>query len=125
MVGTIVPTIRNPNHSKTDLQNVRFSNVSGFRRVGFQIPTVFTFFSWRQPFSRMMMTTITRTLFQSGKLRTKPVLATTTEEVGFLRHQPSCQKYQKSKRLKRDRHREPGLQHLLMILRSNLLFNLV
>ena len=29
-----------PDHSKTDLQNVRFSNVSGFRRVGFRILTV-------------------------------------------------------------------------------------
>ena len=29
------------NHSKTDLQNVRFSNESGFRMVGFRIPTVF------------------------------------------------------------------------------------
>ena len=30
-----------PNHLNTDLKKVRFSNVSGFRRVGFQIPTVF------------------------------------------------------------------------------------
>ena len=29
-----------PNHSNTDLKKVRFSNVSSFRRVGFQIPTV-------------------------------------------------------------------------------------
>ena len=31
-------------HLKTELQKVRFSNVSGFRRVGFQIPTVFEWF---------------------------------------------------------------------------------
>ena len=29
-------------HLKTDLQNVRFSNDSGFRMVGFRIPTVLT-----------------------------------------------------------------------------------
>ena len=30
-------------HLKIDLQKVRFSNVSGFRRVGFQIPTTLYF----------------------------------------------------------------------------------
>ena len=43
MVWTGVPTIWKPDHSKVDLQKVRFSNDSGFRMVGFQIPTVFRF----------------------------------------------------------------------------------
>ena len=37
----MVPNIQNTNHSKSDLQNVRFSNVSSFKRVRFWIPAVF------------------------------------------------------------------------------------
>ena len=39
----MVPTIRKPDHLKSDLQNVRISNESGFWMVGFKIPTEIEF----------------------------------------------------------------------------------